>query len=181
MRKLVVVLLVAVVSASSLVVAGEYYTKQKGEEKVMGQPTEDMALVYVMRPAKLGAAIKTWAFYDDEFIGVSRSSGYSFALVPPGEHVFWSKAENTSALNVEVKAGETYYFKQKIVPGLGKARVKMELIDEAKAKKILEKCSHVVPTDEGRQRAVEIASNRLERAEKKAEKKEAKEEAKSDE
>ena len=119
----------------------------------------------------VGAAIKTWAFADDQFIGVSKSKGYYYALVSAGKHTFWSKAENTSGVEVEVHAGETYYFKTAIRPGLGKARVKMTQIDEAEAKKYLGKCSYCEPTEEGRQRAAEIAANRMERAEKSAEKK----------
>ena len=59
--------------------AGDYYNKHKKGAKQFGEPTDDMALVYVIRAAKMGAAIRTWAFYDEELIGISRASGYSFA------------------------------------------------------------------------------------------------------
>ena len=61
--------------------------------------------------------------------------------------------------------------------GVGKARVKMTRIDEAETEKYLKKCSYCEPTDEGRQRAAEIAANRVERAEKSAEKKKKKKQA----
>jgi hypothetical protein len=150
--------------------AGEFYVKHKGDKR-QAEPTDEMALVYVFRPAAVGAAIKTWSFADDQFIGVSRAKGYYYALVSPGKRTLWAKAENTSGVEVDVEPGEIYYFKTAIRPGLGKARVKMTQIDEAEAQKYFGKCSYCEPTDEGRQRAGEIAANRLDRAEKSAAKK----------
>lgn len=175
MRRIVSVLMALVLSLLSVAYAAEYYTKDKDNKK-FGEPTDDMALVYVLRPAFVGAAIKTWAFADDQLIGVSKGKAYSFALVPAGKHIFWSKAENTSALEMEVEAGETYYFKQMIKMGINKARVKMVQIDEKEAKKHFEKCGYVEPTEEGRQRGAEIAANRMDRAINKAEKRKEKNE-----
>ena len=55
--------------------------------------------------------------------------------------------------------------------GVGKARVKMVQIDAAAAEKFFDKCGYVEPTEEGRQRAAEIAANRQDRAIASAEKK----------
>ena len=99
------------------------------------------------------------------------------AQVEPGKRIFWSKAENTSAMELEVAAGETYYFKQSIRMGFGKAQVKMVQIDESEAEKYFGKCSFVETTDEGRARGAEIAANREDRAKSKAAKR--KEKAKS--
>ncbi len=169
MRKLILVLTAVFVAATPVVQAGEYYTKDKTNKK-RGEPTEDMALVYVFRPAKVGAAIRTWSFAGDQFIGVSKPKAYYFALVPPGKHVFWAKSENTSGIEVEVEAGETYYFQTAIRMGFNKARVKMMQIDEATAEEFFAKCSYVEATEEGRQRAAEIAANRQDRAIQSAEK-----------
>lgn len=171
MRKMMVILVVAALFAGSMAFAGGFYTKHKKDGKRFGEPTEDQALVYVIRPAKMGAAIHTWAFCDEELIGVMRGSGYAFALVPPGERLCWAKAENTAVLPLNLEAGRTYYLKQKILPGLGKARVKLVQVDEATAQKLLRKCGFAEPTAAGRERAVEIVANRLERAERKAAKK----------
>ncbi len=173
MRKLILIVTAVLATSISVAHAGEYYTKDK-MNKQRGAPTEDMALVYVFRPATVGAAIRTWAFADDEFIGVSKSRAYFFALITEGKHVFWAKAENTSGVELEVKAGETYYFKKAIKMGLGKARVKMVQIDEVEAEKFFDKCGYVVPTEEGRQRAAEIAAKRQDRAITSAEKKKGK-------
>ena len=110
-------------------------------------------------PAVVGAAIKTWAFADDQFIGVSKSKGYYFDLVPAGKHVFWAKAENTSGVEVEVKGGQTYYFKTAIRMGFGKARVKMTQLQAAEAEGLFAKCDYVEPTAEGRTRAAETPAD----------------------
>jgi hypothetical protein len=169
MRKLIITLLLVLLAGIASVQAAEYYQKHRGDER-RGEATDDMALVYVFRPATMGAAIKTWAFADDQMIGVSKAKGYYFALVPPGKHLFWGKAENTSGVEVEVKAGETYYFKTAIKMGFGKARVKMLQIDEYEARRYFVKCSFCEPTEEGRKRGAEIAANRIDAAEQNAEK-----------
>jgi len=173
MSRLSVVTSILLFSAITTVQAGEFYVKHKGDKR-QGTPTESEALVYVFRPATMGGGIKTWAFADDQLIGVSKSHGYYYELVPPGEHVIWAKAENTSGLDVELQPGQTYYFKTAIKMGFGKARVKLVQIDEAEAQKYLKKCSYTEPTEEGRLRAAEIAANRLDRAETSAAKKSAK-------
>jgi hypothetical protein len=178
MRRIGLIVTLALLAAVSATFAGEYYVKHKGDDR-RGEPSEERGLVYVFRPATIGAAIKTWAFADDQFIGVSKAKGYYFAQVPAGKRLIWSKAENTSALDVEIEGGKTYYFKQGIRMGFGKARVKMIQIDESEARKYFEKCSFCEPTEEGRQRAAEIAANRLERAEDNAKKKEEKRKKKS--
>ena len=116
----------------------------------------------------MGAAVKTWAFADDGLMMVSKSKAYSFAQAPEGERLFWTKSENTSAMELDVEAGKTYYLKVAIKMGLGKARARIEQIDEATAQKYFKKCSYVEPSDEGLARAAEIATNRMDRAVKKA-------------
>ncbi len=145
---LVLVAIIAVLSALATTQAGEFYTKHKGDKR-RAEPAADMALVYVFRPASMGAAIKTWTFADDQLIGVSRAKGYYFEQVPAGKHVIWSKAENTSAMELELEAGETYYFKTAIRLGLGKARVALVQIDPIQAEKFFKKCSYCEPTGEG--------------------------------
>lgn len=173
-RMLATALTAVMVLAGSTCLAGDYYTKHKKSGTTFGEPMHDKALVYMIRAATMGMAIRTWSFYDDELIGVTRGRGYSFAHVPPGERLLWAKAENTSALTVNLEAGKTYYFKQKILPGLGKARVKLVPIDEATAAKMLRKCGWAEPTPEGRRQAAEIVANRLDRAERKSAKRERK-------
>ena len=172
MRKLIVIGIVTLLTVTTSFTA-EFYTKFKGDSR-RGEVTDATALVYVFRPAMVGGAIKTWTFADDQFIGVSKSKGYFFAQVPAGKHLMWSKAENTSGIEVELEGGQSYYFKNTIKMGFNKARVKLIQITEQDSEAFFAKCAYCEPTDEGRQRAAEIATNRMDNAQGNAEKRMAK-------
>jgi len=167
MRRIAATTISILLLATTLTVAGEYYVKHKDDDR-RGEPTSDTGLVYVFRPAMLGAAVKTWTFADGELIGLSKAKGYYFASVPAGRRVIWSKAENTSALEVEIEGGQTYYFKTAIKMGFGKARVKLVQLTAEEAEKLFTKCAYCEPTEEGRQRGAEIAAELKEVAEDKA-------------
>ena len=68
--------------------AAEYYTKHAKSDQRRGESQAEHALVYVFRPASVGAAIKTWAFADDTLMMVSKPRAYSFAQVPAGKRLF---------------------------------------------------------------------------------------------
>ena len=170
MKQIVAALFVVALLFSSPALAAEYYTKHDKNDHVRAEPEEGHALVYVFRPATVGAAIKTWAFVDDDLMMVSKARGYSFVQVPAGKHLFWTKSENTSALELDVEAGKTYYLKIKIKMGINKARAKLIEATQEESLKYFSKCSYVEPTPAGLERAQEIVANRKGRAEKKAEK-----------
>ena len=174
MRKFAVLACTLALLVLSAAQAADYYTKIKDDHRRV-EPAEGMALVYVFRPAVVGAAIKTWAFADDQVIGVSKPKGYYFAQVEPGKRIIWAKAENTSAVEIELQAGETYYFQTKIKIGINKARVSIEQITPEQAEPLFAKCSFCELSEEGRTRGAEIAANRMDRAVNKVEKQKAKE------
>lgn len=134
------------------------------KDKVYAEPTADSAVVYFVRPALMGKTVKTWAFVDEEPVGANKGRHYTFAKVSPGLHLFWAKAENTSALELKVNAGETYYLKQGIRMGGMKARVKLMAVDAEEGKKAMQKCKYTELTDEGRERGMEIVANKYETA-----------------
>ena len=117
----------------------------------LAEPEPERALVYVVRPTSIGAAIKSFFFMDDEVLGVNRGSSYFFTQVPPGKHVFWSKSENVDALEIQVEAGKTYYIQQHVQIGGFRARTKLEVLGEAAGKEALGKCKkHGTITEKGR-------------------------------
>ena len=75
-----------------VVAAAEYYNKHDKSDDRRGTPEEGHALVYVFRPATMGAAIKTWAFADDQLLMVPKPKAYSFGQVPAGKRLFWTKS-----------------------------------------------------------------------------------------
>ena len=129
------------------------------KERVSPEPMDGKALVVVVRPAKMGYAVKSFFLMDDAPLGINKGSSYFFTHVDPGAHVFWSKSENVDALELAVEAGKTYYIQQKVQIGGLKARTKLEVLTEEQGRAALEKCSrHATMTERGRQRATEIAA-----------------------
>lgn len=101
------------------------------------EPPADRALIYVMRTTILGYKIHSKLAVDGKWMGVNRGKTYFFFTLEPGEHFFCSEAENQDYLALTVEAGKTYYLKQRVEPGLWKARTDLAVIDEEKAKKEL--------------------------------------------
>jgi hypothetical protein len=172
MKRTVVGLILFAFLAVPAMAQEEKWMIEHKKNKQMGEPADDMALVYVLRPSSLGAAIRFWVFADEQVLGLTRGKGYMFALVPEGEHLFWAKAENTSTLEMEVVGGRTYYLKVAARMGWGKARVRLAATDEAEAEKVFKKAPYVELTEAGLTRGKEIVANRLERAKTKEGKKE---------
>lgn len=147
----------------------------KHKDKQMGEVTADKALVYILRPAFVGKVIKMWAFADEQFIGVTYGKQYTYALVEPGEHVFWSKSENVSGLRMTVEAGKTYHLQQKIRPGGWKASVKLIEAEASEVPKFFKKCKYVTPTERAHTRARELFQESYDDARKRADYRDTKE------
>lgn len=105
-------------------------------------PEPGKALVYVLRPTKIGMAIQTKLSVDGVWRGVNKGKNYFFLSLEPGEHYFCSKSENRSTLALTVEPGKVYYIQQKIRAGFLKARNKLEVLDETDGQKAL-KDSHL--------------------------------------
>ncbi len=164
-RHLLVLLIVLAMGATSAM-AGKFATKQ--EEERRGEADSQHALVYLVRTGFAGSAIYFWTFVDEEFFGILRGRSYTYGLIPAGDHLLWCKAENIAALSLHLEAGKTYYLREKVMMGIGKARVKLELIDEAEGLKALTKArKYSTPTEEGRSRALWMAEKYIARARKK--------------
>jgi hypothetical protein len=103
----------------------------------MPEAPADKALIYVMRTTMLGYKIHSKLAVDGNWVGVNRGKTYFFFTLEPGEHYFCSEAENQDYLALTVEAGKTYYLKQRVEPGIWKARTDLAVIDEDKAKKEL--------------------------------------------
>ena len=142
------------------------------KDQSMGDAAPDKALIYVVRPAKKGSAVKSFFFCDEDLLGINKGRSHFFAQIDPGKHLFWSKSENVDALELEVEAGETYYFQQQVKMGAMKARTKLALLTQAEGKELLGKCeNHGTLTAEGEERGNELAKSHFEKAQKNLKKK----------
>ena len=134
----------SVAVASAGLTKKEYFVEHA--QKQWGEPQADKALVYILRPATT-MPTKMWAFADETLLGVTKSDSYIYAYVSPGEHVFWSKAENINAIRMRVEAGKTYYIQQHVRLGVWKMAVELEVLDEPEATRLLEQCQYLTSTE----------------------------------
>lgn len=159
--------LFAALAATSAVHAGKYSSEV--EPPTRAESRSDTAAVYFLRTTSMGGLIYFWTFADEQFLGVTRSKSYFTAQLPPGEHVLWAKAENVAAVKLTVEAGRTYYVNERVVPGFGKARVRLEVVDAAEGEKALKKIKRqLVATDEAKAKAPELAKRLVSLARKRA-------------
>jgi len=169
MRAAVVCAVICAVFAPGVSVAEDEDFAVREKAVVRPEIEADKALIYIVRPTSAGTAIRMWVFADDTVLGLTKGDTYASAYVEPGEHLFWSRAENVSALTATVEAGKTYYLKQNVRMGGLKARVKLEILDETEGHEMLAKCGHhSTLTEAGRARAAEIAAEKLAVAKEKA-------------
>ena len=96
--------------------------------------------IYVMRPATVGAAISMDVSDGGRIIGSTGPHGFLCWEREPGDTVISSKAENTSAVNLPVKAGQVHYIFQHLRMGWVIARNQMEIVSEEEGKKVLKQC-----------------------------------------
>jgi len=129
------------------------------EDHPLGQPEAGKALIYVLRPTSMGAAVKSFFIVDDTPVGINRGSSYFFIQVDPGKRLFWSKSENVDALELAVEAGKPYYIQQQVQMGGFRARTKLEVLGEAAGQAALAKCKkHGTMTAKGRAEGARIVA-----------------------
>lgn len=123
----------------------------------LSEAKPDKALVYVVRPADFGAAVKSFFFCDDDALGINMAGTYFFAPLLPGRHVFWSDADDVKMLELNVEAGQVYYIEQHVDPGAIPARTRLEFLDDMTGKETLARCrKQGAITDNGRAKGREL-------------------------
>ena len=103
-------------------------------------PPQGKALVYVVRPNRAGGLIKFKLHVDGIHVGTTKARQFLYSILNPGPHLFMSKAENRSEMQLNLEAGKTYFLKQKIKLGGIKARNELILVNEIEGREMLEKC-----------------------------------------
>ena len=116
-------------------------------------PQPGKAMVYVVRPAQIGALIRFNVFLDDQAdaseMGYTRGGQYIYFNASPGSHKIYSKAENWAEINVELKPGEVAFIQQEPTMGIIMARNNLFRLEDFQGKyhvKTLEKGT-VLKTD----------------------------------
>jgi hypothetical protein len=111
--------------------------------KQFQSPKPGQAALYVYRNEAFGAAARMSVLLDGQHVGDTASRSFLLVPVAPGKHQLVSKAENESTLELDAKAGDTYFVWQEVKMGAFSPRSKLQLVDEAKGKAGVAECSLV--------------------------------------
>ena len=106
-------------------------------------PPTDKALVYFMRPRKLGFPIHAAVYDDETFIGMVPYGQKFPYYANPGKSRFMVISEAADFLDADLVAGKTYY--AEVVPRMGAWRARFSLdpvtLDELKTEEVQEQIS----------------------------------------
>lgn len=103
-------------------------------------PPEGKALVYVVRPNRAGGIIKFQFHVDGKHVGTTKARRFLYLVLDPGPHLFMSKSENESEMQLNLEAGKTYFLKQKIKLGALKTMNELIQVNESEGREILQNC-----------------------------------------
>jgi hypothetical protein len=98
------------------------------------------ASIYVYRNEGMGSAIKFGVYLNEQPVGQNAAKTYLQFNVDPGKHKIRGHAENNSEIELDAKAGQTYFIWQEVKMGFGSARNQLQLVDEATGKKGVNQC-----------------------------------------
>jgi hypothetical protein len=115
-------------------------------------PPSDKALVYVVRPTRMGGFVQTKLSIDGKWVGINQRDTYFVIAVEPGSHNLCSESENGSRLTLSIEAGKTYYLQQHMRGGTFKATNELSQITEEEGKVALAKCERMVFWEKGQPR-----------------------------
>lgn len=104
-------------------------------------PPPGTALVYIVRPSKMGMAIKMKVYCDGKYLGATGGGRFIYAILEPGSHIFMSKAENESELPIVLEPDQTYFLEQKVKMGILKARNNLARLGDEEGLDKLYKCT----------------------------------------
>jgi hypothetical protein len=91
-------------------------------------PTQDKALVRIMRPSGLGFAVNFNVLDGEKVIGNSVAKSQFDYLANPGQHLFISISENKVFLEADLAPGKVYYVITRNYPGFLRPRVAFEAV-----------------------------------------------------
>lgn len=104
----------------------------------------DKALVYLYRNEAFGGGVSMKVMIDGRDMGVTGPKSFMLFQLTPGKHVFTSQAENTANLDLDAKAGETYFIWQEVKMGIFFARTKLQVMEPVEGRKGVMECDLVI-------------------------------------
>lgn len=132
------ILVVTFLTSCAGTVSLEQMRKETENFQLPKTPDGKSAIVYVVRPSMLGTIVRFNVFLDDKEdnseMGYNRGAQYIYFKVTPGQHRILSKAENWDEIEIDAKAGRTYFVEQLTKMGIIMARNSLSQITEDQGK-----------------------------------------------
>jgi hypothetical protein len=104
------------------------------------------AVIYFVRTQWFAQKIQSKVAIDGQWIGANRAHNYFFHVVDPGNHFIVSRADNTETLELDCRAGATYFVEQRVEWGHKKARNRIGILGEEDGRRAVQKCHLSVST-----------------------------------
>lgn len=112
--------------------------KELVDYKLPQLPTDETAVVYVVRPSSGAPAVSFDIYVDSQekkdMIGYNDTEEYLYASLTLGQHTIYSKAENWAEMQVEAKPNQLIFIEQSPKIGILFARNELKKLDELTGK-----------------------------------------------
>lgn len=104
-----------------------------------GDKKSKEATIYLIRYGVAGAGMPTTIDLNKQYVGSTVPYSYIQMNVAPGKHQISANYRNRYTVEMTVEAGETYYLRQYITPGVIVPGTKIEQIDDKQGLDLLNK------------------------------------------
>lgn len=103
--------------------------------------SDNVGLVYIYRPSKfIGGGVSYDVRANGVVVTTLYNGGYYPYLAKPGEIEFSAKTESTSAVTIDIKAGQTYYIKGTVGIGIIVGRPHLMIVPAEVGEKEIVEC-----------------------------------------
>jgi hypothetical protein len=120
----------------------QHATKTREQEDSIAKnmsPSPGKAVVYIIRPTIMAAAVEMRLDCDSFFVGWINPKTYLFTVLDSGDHTFIAKSENKFKLKIHLEGGQRYYLEQDARMGIMFARTKLTILTPEQGAKYLSK------------------------------------------
>ncbi len=121
LSKIIIVFTVLLFAGCASLPSPDQMRAEVADYQLPKTPEEGKAIVYMVRPASLGALIRFNVFVDNQQpeseMGYTRGSQYIYFNLEPGDHQILSKAENWAEANITAAAGDIIFIRQEPTMG----------------------------------------------------------------
>jgi uncharacterized protein YceK len=115
-------------------------SKADSEQAKTFAPVGDKAVLYIYRDESFGSAIKMPVSVDGVIVGETGPKSFLQLTVAPGHHTIMSHTETNPTVDIDAKAGQSYYVWQEVKMGMWAARSLLHTMPTGEGQAGVRKC-----------------------------------------